>query len=222
MRKCKIFAAVVLAVSLMSSAVSSYAASGFYFNGGYKIVNNNGAAVTIETQNPTITSYVSAWAMTCDSSVSDRYAQVGWWKETPTTSPKYFYEYSYGDLWYQKSLGTATVGSHNDYMVGCDSTTMYFKINGTSYGTVALSKIPFSRNTIELMGETHNTNDQCMGSNSNPVTMGSAQYKSTGNVWTTTKCVNSGSSLGYGSLSTMRNNIASGGSTNWEIWDSRY
>lgn len=216
---------LVLLVSIVAIAPNAYAATGFYFNGAWKIVSNNGAAVTIETQNPYVasSSYTSIWAMTANGSSS--YAQVGYWKVSGYTSPRYFYEYNYGpnDVWYRKELGTVTSGSHNNFMVGNDSTTMYFKINDISYGSVALTTIPFTRSVIELMGETHNTNDQCPGSVSNPVTMGSAQYKNTSNNWVSALCTNAGDlGQGYGDLSTMRNNIASGGDTNWEIWDSRY
>jgi hypothetical protein len=108
-------------------------------------------------------------------------------------------------------------------MVGCDSTKMYFKINNVSYGDVLLTTIPFPRKFIQLFGETHDTSDQCPGSASNPLSFGNAQYKTTSNTWVSATCTNAGNyGLGYGDLLTMRNNISSGGSTNWEIWDSRY
>ena len=218
------FVSVFLLLAVIFAPINASAATGeFYFNGAWKTVSNNGAELTVETQNPTVASgsSVSAWSMTCDGSES--YAQVGWLKISGYTDPKYFYEYNYGpdDVWYQKTLGTATSGSHNDFMVGCDSTTMYFKINGTSYGTVALTTIPFTRSLIEFFGETHDTADQCPGSAANPITMGNAQYKNTSNSWVSATCTNPFSS-GYGQLSTMRNNISSSGSTEWEIWDSRY
>lgn len=224
--------AFVLALTLMVSVAtffpsqSVHAATGFYFNGGWKFVSNNGAAVTIETQNPYVapSSWVSIWAMTGDRYGSG-YAQVGWWKVAGYSSSKYFYEYCYDpyNVWYQKELGTATAGSHNNFKVGCDSIRMYFIINGISYGNVSLTTIPFSRNVIQLLGETHNTNDQCPGSLTNPVSMGSAQYKNTSNSWVSATCSNAGDlGQGYGDLTTMRNNISSSGSTNWEVWDSRY
>jgi hypothetical protein len=121
-----------LLLAVVIAPLKASAWTGFYFNGAWKTVSNNGAAITIETQNPTISedSSVSAWAMTCNG--TDSYAQVGWVKFSGYTAPKYFYEYNYepDGVWYQKTLGTATAGSHNDFMVGCDSTTMYFKING--------------------------------------------------------------------------------------------
>lgn len=198
---------------------------GYYFNGGWKTVSNNGAAVTIETQNPAVASgsLVAAWSMTCDG--SSNYAQVGWWKDDGWTDPYYFYEYNYDptDTWYTHDLGKSVVGSNNNFMVGCDSTKMYFKINSISYGDVLLTTIPFSRNLVELLAETQNTDDQCPGSVMNPISFGSAQYKNTSNSWVSATCTNAGDlGQGYGDLSTMRNNISSGGSTNWEIWDSRY
>jgi hypothetical protein len=214
---------LLFAVAIAPLKASAW--TGFYFNGAWKTVSNNGAALTIETQNPTISedSSVSAWAMTCNG--TDSYAQVGWVKFSGYTAPKYFYEYNYepGGVWYQKTLGTATAGSHNDFMVGCDSTTMYFKINGISYGTVSLSTIPFTRSMVQFFGETHDEDDQCPGSVANPVTMGNAKYKNTSNSWVSATCYNPSSlGSGYGDLSTMRNNISTSGSTEWEIWDSRY
>lgn len=130
-------------------------------------------------------------------------------------------KYGQNGIFYQKQLGSATVGSNNNFKVGNDSTTMYFIINNYTYGTVSLSTIPFSRNSVQFFGETHNTDDQSPGSVSNPVTMGSVQYKDTSNNWVSTTVTNP-SSPGYGDIQTQRNNISSGGSSSWEIWDSRY
>ena len=216
---------LMLLVSMVVITPNAYAATGYYFNGAWKTVSNNGAALTIETQNPYVapSSHISIWCMTTDGDVG--YAQVGYRKVDGYTSPKYFYEYNYDpdDVWYRKELGSAASGSHNDFMVGNDSTTMYFKINDISYGTVSLTTIPFTRSMIELMGETHDTRDQCPGSVTNPVTMGNAQYKNTSGTWVSAICYNAGDlGQGYGDLSTMRNNISSSGDTDWEIWDSRY
>lgn len=63
------------------------------------------------------------------------------------------------------------------YKVGCDNTRMYFVIDGTTYAEVALSKISFTRNTIEVLTETHSVSDQSPGSCSNPLTMGAVKYK---------------------------------------------
>lgn len=221
-RKAKLnLIAALIVVMIFALSLPANAATGFYFNGGWKTVSNNGAAITIETQNPSVAtdSWISAWPMTADG--SDGYAQVGWWKVSGYTGPKYFYEYNYGSTWYQKELGSATVGSHNNFKVGNDSTTMYFIINDVTYGTVALSTIPFTRSMVQFFGETHNTSDQCPGSVSNPVTMGSAQYKNTSNTWVTAVAVNP-NAQGQGDLTTMKNNISSNGSSTWEIWDSRY
>lgn len=218
-----VFIAVSLVLALFFAPLNAFAWTGYYFNGAWKTVDNNGAAITIETQNPTISedSSVSVWPMTCNG--SDGYAQVGWVKFSGYSSPKYFYEYNYDpdDVWYQKELGTASSGSHNDFMVGNDSTTMYFKINDISYGSVALTTIPFDRSMVQFFGETHDEGDQCPGSVSNPVTMGDAQYKNTSNSWVSATCYNP-SDTGYGTLTTMRNNVSASGDTNWEIWDSRY
>lgn len=106
--------------------------------------------------------------------------------------------------------------------VGCDSTTMYFTINAINYGSVSLTQIPFTRSMVELLAETQNTDDRCPGTATNPVSFGSAQYKNTSNSWVSATCTNAGDlGQGYGDLTTMRNNISSSGSTNWEIWDSR-
>ncbi|WP_131451045.1 hypothetical protein [Ruminiclostridium papyrosolvens] len=44
-------------------------------------MNNKGAEATIETQNLSVISSASAWAMTCDgNSGSTGYVQVGWLK----------------------------------------------------------------------------------------------------------------------------------------------
>jgi len=216
---------VLTLTCLLSFTFPLMAAATSYFNGGINSLANNGADLTIETQNPYVSSgsSVSAWPMTCDGNVVGDYAQVGWLKLSSYTGPYYFYEYSYipTGAHYQRVLGSATVGSNNDFRVGCDSSTMYFIINNTTYGTVALSTIPFDRNTVEFLGETHSASDQCPGSVSNPLTMGKAQYKSTSNSWYNTYAINQ-DSLGYGDLSTMRNNIVSGGSYTFEIWDSRY
>lgn len=226
----KIIVASVIIVALSFCMLpSAYAATtGYYYNGGCKAVSNNGVVATIETQNPYVYSgsSVSAWAMTCDggSSSANGYAQVGYLKYSRDSRPYYFYEYSCDSTstWYQKQLTSSpSTGTHHTYMVGCDSSTMYFKIDGTSYGTCKLSAIPFPRTTIEVLTETHHASDQSPGSASNPVTMGAVQYKTTSNVWTNTKCVN-WSNNGYGTLKTQRNNIPSSGSSNWEVWDSRY
>ncbi|HEY5583508.1 MAG TPA: hypothetical protein VIK78_03345 [Ruminiclostridium sp.] len=217
------FSVIVVLVSI--SVIFTYATVEYDFNGGYISINNNGAAGTIETQNPYVygsdsDNSVSAWVMTLDGSTSTRFAQAGWRKVSTWSSPKYFYEYAYWDnqTWYTKDLNTATTGSNNDFKVGCDSSTMYFVINDTSVGTVSLSTIPFSRNAVEIMGETHDTNDQCLGSVTNPVSIGNAQYKTTSNSWISA-IYNKYTSQ---TLSTMKNNISVNGSTNWEIWDSRY
>lgn len=217
------YSVIMIAVSIVLFALPSFAFATSYFNGGWKFVSNNGAAATIETQNPYASVGQSAWSMTTNG--YNGYAQVGWRKRSWYTAPKYFYEYDYdpNGIWYRKELGSASSGSHNNFMVGCSSTTMYFKINSISYGTVSLSTIPFSRSVIEIFGETHSTADQCPGSNYNPVTMGSVRYKNTSNNWVNTTCSNAGNyGLGYGDLTTMRNNISSSGSSIWEIWDSRY
>lgn len=214
---------VIMAVVSVMLSTTVHAES--HFNGGLYFDYNNGAVATIETQDPNVSSNsaVAAWAMTCDGGYQGRYAQVGWAKFAATGYPQYFYEYSYApnNVWYRKMIGTATAGSHNEYMVGCDSTTMYFKINGTSYGTVPLSTIPFTRFCVQIFAETKNTADQCPGSVSNPVTMGNSRYKTTDNEWVPVYVENP-SSIGYGTLTTMRNNISSSGSRNWEVWDSRY
>lgn len=216
---------IVTIIMLIAMMPHSYAASGYYFNGGAKEISNNGAEATIESQNPYVYSgsSISAWAMTCDDNYSNRYAQVGYLKYSRDSKPFYFYEYSYGtSTWYQKQLTSAPVtGTHHIYTVGCDSNNMYFKIDGTNYATCSLSSIPFSRNTVEVFTETHHTSDQNPGSVANPVTMGDVSYKSTSNVWTSTKCIN-WHDIGYGDLSTQRNNILSSGSYDWEVWDSRY
>lgn len=218
--------------ALLPQMAQAASGAGWYFNGGVKNVVNNGAAATIETQNPYVyTGYKyscsCAWAMTCDRNADSggRYAQVGYTKEPNTSKPYYFYEYSYDDDWTAKTLSTSpSVGSHHTYMVGCDSKYMYFKIDGTSQARVPLTKIPFSRNKIEIFTETHHTSDQSLGSAANPVTMGACQYKSVSNTWTSTKCVRGSSSagVGYGTLTTQRNNIPSSGASSWEVWDSRY
>lgn len=217
----------VFASSTSEGSSVSIASTGYYFNGGYRFINNRGASAVIETQNPYVSanSSSSAWSMTCDSNYTNRYAQVGYLKFYNYTSPKFFYEYSYGSggIWQQKLLPSVSVGSHNEYMVGCATVSLLFKINGVEYGRVAISTIPFERNTIEILTETHSTSDQSHGSSANPVTMGAVRYKSPNSEsWISIKCYNAGSSLGYGSLTTQRNNISSTGSYSWEVWDSRY
>jgi len=214
-------AVIALVIALVfANVLSARATTGFFFNGGYKTVVNKGAALTVETQNPYVAtgSSLSAWAMTCDPSAGQQnYAQTGWLKIAGWTSPRYFYEYS-SDVtsqWDQEWFGNATSGSHNDYMVGSDATTMYFKLNGTQLGTVALSSLLWTPTDVQLFVENHNSDDQCPGSVSNPVTMGAAQYKNTSNTWVSAGVTE------YHSLSTMSNNIVSGDTT-WEVWDTRY
>lgn len=217
-RKMCIYICVCISTSLLICTVGYCA----YFNGGIQLVSNNGASGVIETQNPSVTNVSCAWAMTAQYGYSLRYAQVGWLKWAGYTSPKYFYEYSYDNsTWFRQELGNATPGSNNEFAVGCDSTTMYFKINNVSYGSVALSQIPFTRNQANLLAETIDTTDQCPGSIMNPVSIGSAKYKNTSNNWVTASCSIAPVS-NYPTLSTMKNNIGSGTYSNWEIWDSRY
>jgi len=202
------------------------AARGYYFNGAVYKANNNGGAINLEVGNPVVDvsnfSDVSAWVMTCDGSKYFDYAQVGWYKDYNYSTPKYFYEYSYGsDFWRKVTLGYATPGNFNDYRVGCDSSKMYFIIDNISYGTVNLTDIPFTRNCVQYFGETHEIADQCPGTVTNPISFSYSQYKTTSNVWLTINATNP-NSLGYGDLTTMRNNILSSGSWTWEIWDSRY
>ena len=213
--------AIVLVMALVSTnTLSARAATGKFCNGGSRMAANRGAALTIETQNPFVAtgSSLFAWAMTCDLSVGQHnYAQVGWLKSAGWSDPRYFYEYN-SDVtgkWSQKWFATAPSGSHNNYMVGSDSTTMYFKLNGTQLGSLALSDLQWTPSQVQFFGETHDKSDQCPGSVSNPVTMGAAQYKNTSNTW-----VSAGVTEVH-SLSTMSNNISSGNTT-WEIWDTRY
>lgn len=108
-------------------------------------------------------------------------------------------------------------------MVGCATVSLLFKINGVEYGRVAMSTIPFTRNTVEILTETHAVSDQSHGSAANPVTMGAVKYKDPNSEnWISIKCNNSGFLTGYGDLTTQRNNISSSGSYSWEVWDSRY
>lgn len=221
-----LLAAIVFIFSIIPAAQASAATSGYYFNGGWKSISNKGVLATIETQNPHVNdgSSVSAWVMTCDSNYNNRYAQVGYLKYSDNSRPYYFYEYSYGtSSWDQKQLTSApTTGTHHTYKVGCDNATMYFVIDGTTYATVALSKIPFTRNMIEVLTETHSVSDQSPGSCSNPLTMGAVQYKSSADTWYSTTCTNSSGITGMGSLTTQCNNIPYSGASTWEVWDSRY
>ncbi len=93
----------IFAFSLTSISVG--ATSGMYFNGAWKHMNNNGAAVQIETQNPYVSSLsiLAAWAMTCDAIYEEGYAQVGWLKYHGDSGPSFFYEYDYepDDVWYR-------------------------------------------------------------------------------------------------------------------------
>lgn len=209
---------ILFALLIFAGSISVSASAGFYFNGGYKLVSNKGAALTCETQNPYITSNgsSSAWAMTCNPP-DQNYAQVGWAKDPGFTAPKYFWEYNsvVTSKFGQEYLATAQSGSHNDFMVGSDSTTMYFKINGDVKKTLPLSDLGWTPDAVELFGETHDTGDQCPGSVSNPVTMGNAQYKTTSGSW-----VSAGVTEDH-DLPTMDNNISTGDTT-WEIWDTRY
>ena len=208
---------ILFAVLILAESISVSASAGFYFNGGYKSVSNKGAALTCETQNPYVAaSTVSAWAMTCNPP-NQNYAQVGWLKYSDWNNPRYFYEYHSdvtvkGD---QKWFATAESGSHNDFMVGSDSTYMYFKLNGTELGKIPLSDLDWTPDEVQFYGKTHDTDNQCPGSVSNPVTMGNAQYKTTSGSW-----VSAGVTEDH-DLSTMDNNINTGDTT-WEIWDTRY
>jgi hypothetical protein len=220
-----VFAAIVFSLSLTTQAFA--ATSGYYFNGGLKSISNKGVLATIETQNPHVNngSSVSAWVMTCDSNYTNRYAQVGYLKYYYNSKPYYFYEYNYGggSTWFQKQLTSSpSTGTHHTYKVGCDNSKMYFVIDGTTYAQVALSKMPFTRNTIEILTETHSVSDQSPGSCSNPLTMGAVKYKNSSDTWYSTTCKSSSGITGMGSLTTQCNNISSSGSSTWEVWDSRY
>jgi hypothetical protein len=220
---------LVLVIALVF-AIAPKAFAG-YLDGGNKEISNNGAAATIETQNPYVVYDSSAWVMTYDKNDTSgyKYAQVGYLKQVSDTKPYYFWEVSTSLSKYSgakmTTYSTPANGSHHDYMVGCDSNYMYYKVDGTEITSpTLLSTYPFTRNAIQLASETQATNDQNPGSVSNPVTMGAIQYKSTSNVWTTTKCTNisNKNGIGYGTLTTQRNNISSSGASSWEVWDSRY
>lgn len=213
--KRKLFLLVTI-VAIIFQLTLSYAYATSYADQGYKDVSNNGAAATIETQDPYVTIAVSAWAMTNQEGYTMRFAQVGWWKETTVPYIRYFYEYAYDSFHNRINLGAATPGSNNNFKVGCDSQNMYFKINDINYGTVSLSYIPFVRNCVQMGGETHDTAEQSPGSVLNPVSCGSVQYKDTSNNWVTAVCTK------WCSLSTQQNNIGTYGSSSWEIWDTRY
>ncbi|MDT3697959.1 MAG: hypothetical protein RO469_00910 [Thermincola sp.] len=220
LRKYKIAMSVIVTFMLIFST-SAYAFATSYFDGGKKVVSNNGAAATIEVQNPYVTVDVSAWVMTASSDGSG-WASVGWGKRSGQSNPQQFYEYVYTptNLWVQRDdFGAATNSSYN-YKVGCDSTTMYFIIDGVTKATVSLTSIPYSRSEAQFFGETHSTAEQSPGSVSNPVTFSVAQYKTTSNSWVSCGVTNP-YTAGQGSLTTQKNNIDTGDTT-WEIWDSRY
>jgi len=212
---------VLFSLLIFTGIIPGRAFTGYYFNGGYKKVSNKGAAITCETQNPYVApdSWISVWAMTCNLSLgsNENYAQVGWLKEDGWSNPRYFYEYSskVTGARDQRLFATAQSGSHNDFMVGSDSTYMYFKLNGTELGKISLSTLNWTPDTVEFFGEPHDFDDQCPGSVSNPVTMGNAQYKTTSGSWVSAGVTE------YHDLSTMANNIDTGDIT-WEIWDTRY
>lgn len=216
----------VFASEMDKDSASVAATTGYYFNGGIRSIANRGACAVIETQNPYVSSgsSSSAWSMTCESNSVNRYAQVGYLKYSSYSVPKFFYEYSYGSsVWEQKTFSNVTVGTHHEYMVGCATVSLLFKINGVEYGRIAMSKIPFNRNKIEILTETHAVSDQSHGSAANPVTMGAVKYKDPDSEnWISTKCYSDGILTGYGSLTTQRNNISYSGSSSWEVWDSRY
>lgn len=218
----RVFTTLAILIIIFAFASSTYAQTGNYHNGGYRIISNKGSSATIETQNPYVPSNLNvscAWVMTCQD--SSYWAQVGWIKYNGWSGPKYYYEYNGTSGWNQVTLGNATSGSHNDYMVGSDSTYMYFKINSSEVGKIALSSLGFTPNQVQLYSETTESTVQSPGSVSNPVTMGTFKYKSTSDVWTSTNAYN-GSSLGYGELTTQKNNISSSGNSSFEVWDSRY
>ncbi len=48
--------AILFAVLIFAKSISVSASAGLYFNGGYKLVSNKGAALTCETQNPYVAS----------------------------------------------------------------------------------------------------------------------------------------------------------------------
>lgn len=213
---------ITIMMSILTFVIPVFAYSEHNFNGGYKVISNNGASAYIEVQNPYVTTYSSssAWVMTCDGNQS--FAQVGWVKRSNWTGPKNFYEYEYepSGAFFVKEIGDATAGSYH-YRVSKVGDTMYFYINGATQGTVPISTIPFTRSVVEYLGETQDTDDQSPGSVTNPLTFSSAQYKNTSDSWVSAGVENAGTSYGYGTIDTMRNNVDSGDTT-WEIWDSRY
>lgn len=190
-----------------------------FFNGGEKYYSGmTGAAATVETANPYVSSTgsSSAWPMVT-TGVGNQYVQVGWAKDHGMSGSKYFWEFN-GDSWYLKWLGDATPGSHNDFMVGRDTAgTWYFKINGDLKGTVSSDTLGwYTGGMAQFYGETWNTSDQCPGKVSNPVTFGNLQYKNSSYSWLSAPL-----DANYEDLSTMRNN-ADNGDTLFEIWDTRY
>ncbi len=210
-----IVVSTITALVIAGAATPAFA----YWNGGNKWYSGmTGAAATIETANPYVSSTgsSSAWPLVT-TTYGGQYVQVGWAKDHGMSGPKYFYEYrgnSSSTVW----LGNATAGSNNDFMVGRDTLgTWYFKINGIEYGTVSSSTLGwYTGNAAEFSGETWTTSDQCPGRVSNPVTIGALKYKNSSYTWVS-------SPLGsvYADLPTMRNN-ADVGDTIFEIWDSRY
>lgn len=143
--------------------------------------------------------------------------QVGWAKDYPN-DPKFFTESrkSLSDPYDLKWWGSTSAGAHNDYMVGRDSSTWYFKINGNVKTTVAVSTLGWTGQYAYALGETWLSGDHCPGTVSNPVTIGSCQYKNSSYAWGTAYL------YPYNTNATnFANNVNSNGDSLFEIWDKR-
>ena len=218
----------LIVLSLIVTANIAVAAPAFathLFDGGSRwVANNTGAAATIETAvNPTVASggSSSAWPMVVGYYDADQqYIQVGWCKDYPQSAPVYFWEYSNyhspNQIHYMKYLGTSTIGSYNDFMVGRDSSTWYAKINGNIVGTVGYSALGIEGYRTDFLGETFTRSDHMPGITSNKNSFGSLQYKDSSFVWhtqTVGSVINDATDI-------YANNAVAGAASFW-IWDKR-
>ncbi len=219
-----VFSVLMLVIGLLIAKPSQALAN--YYDGGYKVILNLGSSGLIETQNPYVSSNgsSSAWVMSAApgpyNPPAQNYVQSGWAKDAGFSGPQYFVEYSSDvtGLWDIRYIGAASVGSTNRYEVSFDNTGgAAMRVNGTDYLYASGSTLQWLPTHIEFLGEIYDPSDQSPGSNYNPVSFGGLYYKDTSQSWHSNPLC-----YKWADLSTQRNNILSSGSSQWEIWDSRY
>lgn len=182
----KMLSVLIALVMVFAISGSCFAAPGYFFNGGVDSYNTNGCKADITVRDSIVTSGSSTrvYVSIGDTYTSGNWARVGYIKEYNWSSPQYFYEYAYNWNGYYYGnkvlLGNAPLHTTHNFKVGCDATTMYFIIDEVTKGTVALSLIPFARNSSKIHTEARNNLDR-VPAYGNPIYVRNADTKV--NVW---------------------------------------